>query len=239
MNEIATDRMHLTKDELVAANHILVQQGVLDAFGHVSARLYPESQSFLLSRNLAPESVTSDDLVIHDFDGGTKDNRPLYLERFLHAEIYRMRPDVMAVVHSHSPSIIPFGLGNLRLRPVIHMAGFLPAEGVRTYEISEYVGNASDLLISTPELGVSLASALGDKPVILMRGHGSVVIGESVPEAVFRAIYAEVNAAIQRDALGFGEAIRYLTEGEANAARASVAGQVSRAWNVWLQAVST
>lgn len=220
------------RHDLVAANHILVRQGVLDAFGHVSARLGPGDERFLLSRNLAPGSVTADDLLIHDLDGNVEDDRKPYLERFIHAEIYRLRPDVMAVVHSHSPSVIPFGLSDVPMRPVVHMAGFLGTDATPVYEISDHGGDSTDLLITSPELGAALAAALGGGAVALMRGHGSVAAGSSVPEAVYRAIYTEVNAKVQIQAAGLGSC-RSLSAGEAKAADIKVGGQMHRAWNVW------
>ncbi|MCF6467777.1 class II aldolase/adducin family protein [Nonomuraea sp. MG754425] len=222
---------------LVAANHILVREGVLDAFGHVSARTAPDADTFLLSRNLAPGSVTPSDLLVHRLDGESDDPRRPYLERFIHAEIYRRRPDVMAVVHSHSPSVIPFGVSDTPLRPVVHMAGFLAAERTPVYEISEHAGDASDLLITSPELGASLATALGSGAVALMRGHGSVTAGASIMEVVYRAVYTEVNARIQLQALTLGTP-RYLSPGEAKAADQSVGAQARRAWDVWCRQVA-
>jgi ribulose-5-phosphate 4-epimerase/fuculose-1-phosphate aldolase len=221
----------LLREDLVAANHILVRRGVLDAFGHVSARLAPGAEQFLLSRNLAPGSVTVDDLLVHDLDGNTDDGRSPYLERFIHAEIYRLRPDVCAIVHSHSPSVIPFGLSDVAMRPVLHMAGFLP-DVTPIYEISDHGGDSTDLLITSRDLGASLASVLGEGSVALMRGHGSVAAGASVPEAVYRAVYTEVNAQVQLQAVGLGN-YRALSPGEARAADLKVGGQMHRAWNAW------
>ena len=231
------DEVQLRQD-LVSANHILVRRGVLDAFGHVSARLAPGLDGFLLSRNLAPGSVTAGDLLLHDLDGNVGDDRAPYLERFIHAEIYRARPDVMAVVHSHSPSVIPFGLSDVPLRPVVHMAGFLPTDATPVYEISDHGGDATDLLITSSELGASLARALGEGAVALMRGHGSIAVGTSVPEAVYRAVYTEVNAQIQLQAVSLGS-YRSLSAGEARAADRKVGGQMHRAWNVWCSEVGT
>ncbi|WP_420749750.1 class II aldolase/adducin family protein [Rhodococcus sp. O3] len=218
--------------DLVAANHILVRQGVLDAFGHVSMRTAPGADTFWLSRNLAPGSVTESDLLEHDLDGDTDDPRSPYLERFIHAEIYRRRPDVMAVVHSHSPAVVPFSTVAVPLRPVIHMAGFLDPQQTPVFEVADVAGDATDLLITSSQLGAALAETLGDSSVALMRGHGSVAVGASVPEAVYRAVYTEVNAHAQASALALGEP-RYLTAGEAAAANETVGGQATRAWNVW------
>lgn len=219
-------------DDLIAANRILVAQGVLDAFGHVSVRTAPGAETFWLSRNLAPGSVTVTDLLEHDLDGNAADTRNPYLERFIHAEIYRHRPDVMAVVHSHSPSVVPFSVVNVPLRPVVHMAGFLAEPATPVFEIRDIIGDVSDLLITSSALGAALAETLGDSAVALMRGHGSVAVGKSLPEAVFRAVYTEVNARTQAAALALGEP-SYLAPGEGAAADASVGSQVARAWDIW------
>lgn len=226
-------------DDLVAANHILVRQGVLDAFGHVSMRTTPGAGTFWLSRNLAPGSVTASDLLEHDLDGRTDDPRKPYLERFIHAEIYRRRPDVMAVVHSHSPAVVPFSTVSTPMRPIIHMAGFLDARATPVFEIADVAGDGTDLLITSSELGAALAETLGDSSVALMRGHGSIAVGGSLPEVVYRAVYTEVNARTQAAALALGQP-RYLTAGEATTANRTVGGQAARAWNVWReQVVST
>ncbi|MEN8583995.1 class II aldolase/adducin family protein [Burkholderia sp. RS01] len=221
------------KTDLVAANRILVRQGVLDAFGHVSARSAPGASTFLLSRNLAPGSVTHHDLMVHDLEGAVlDDDRPAYLERFIHAEIYRRRPDVMSVVHSHSPAVVPFSVVEAPFRPVIHMAGFLNPERTPVFEISDFAGNSSDLLITNCQLGSQLAGVLGEGSVALMRGHGSIAVGSSLPEAVYRAVYTEVNARTQFEASALGTP-RFLSDGEAKSADQSVGGQALRAWGVW------
>lgn len=232
MDQQDTVLPHSTTGDLVAANRILVHQGVLDAFGHVSMRSAPGADTFWLSRNLAPGSVTAADLLEHDLDGRTQDPRKPYLERFIHAEIYRRRPDVMAVVHSHSPAVVPFSVVSTPLRPVIHMAGFLGGEPTPVFEIADVAGDASDLLITSSDLGAALAETLGESTVALMRGHGSVAVGDSAQEAVYRAVYTEVNAHTQASALALGEP-RYLTAGEAETARRTIAQQAIRAWDVW------
>ena len=192
--------------DLVVANHILYRQGVVDGFGHVSAR-HPENPNrYFIARSMAPALVTADDILELDLDSNpVAPGAPAsYLERFIHGEIYRARPDVMAVVHSHSPGIIPFGLvpGSM-LRPVSHMGGFIGA-GAPVFEIREAVGPSSDMLVRTPQLGVALAKSLGAHSIVLMRGHGSTVVGYSVRQAVYRAIYAESNAKLQAEALRLG-----------------------------------
>ncbi|WP_104118330.1 class II aldolase/adducin family protein [Arthrobacter sp. B1805] len=224
--------------DLVAANRILLRQGVLDAFGHVSVRSAPGASTFLLSRNLAPGSVTRSDLLLHDLDGAVlDDDRPPYLERFIHSEIYRRRPHVMSVVHSHSPAVIPFSVVEAPFRPVIHMAGFLDVERTPVFEISDFAGDSSDLLVTNRQLGSHLADVLGEGRVALMRGHGSIVVGSSLPEAVYRAVYTEVNARALFEASILGVP-RLLSIGEAESADQSVGGQARRAWDVWRAQVS-
>lgn len=224
-------------EDLATANHILYDQGVLDAFGHISARHDKNPERFLLARNMAPALVTADDIVEFQLDGVplTAAGRAVYLERFLHGAIYRARPDVMAIVHSHSPSVVPFStVKDSPLRAICHMAGFL-GTATPIFEIRDFAGDASDLLITDNRLGASLAQVLGDKPVVLMRGHGSTVVADSVVTAVFRAVYTEVNARIQSDALRLGP-VDFLTEGEGKSTARTNEGQGMRAWNLWKKA---
>lgn len=221
-----------TTSDLVDANYVLVHHGVLDAFGHVSARDPHNSESFLISRNLAPAMVTSADIQSVYLDGTTGDERASYLERFLHAEIYRARPDVHAVVHSHSASMVPFSISQTPLRPVWHMAGFLGGF-VPVFEIREAAGHSSDLLIRNSALGQRVAATLGDATVALMRGHGFVAVGDSVPQVVARAVYADLNARAQTTAIQLSGDYTDLTAGEAFAAAQANDGQLTRAWEVW------
>lgn len=224
-------------DDLVAANHILVDQGVLDAFGHVSVRHDQDPSRFLLARNMAPGQVTAADILQFAHDGTPLDagDRRVYLERFIHGAIYRARPDVMAVVHSHSPSVVPFSVSRrARLRPVCHMSGFLGA-GAPLFEIRDTAGPASDLLIRDDRLGRALADTLAGASFVLMRGHGSTTVAPSLKLVVYRAVYAEVNAKLQMQALQLGDP-EYLTDGEARAAMDSTEGQVQRPWDLWKEA---
>ena len=221
-------------EDLVAANHILVHEGVLDAFGHVSVRHDQNPDTFLLARNMAPGQVRAGDILQYALDGTPLDagDRRVYLERFIHGAIYRARPDVMAVVHSHSPSVVPFSVSRkARLRPVCHMSGFLGA-GAPTFEIRDVAGDATDLLIRDDGLGRALATSLGSANFVLMRGHGSTTTASSLKLVVYRAVYAEVNARLQLQALQLGDP-EYLTAGEAEAAVANVEGQVERPWALW------
>ena len=221
-------------DDLVSANHILFKEGVVDGFGHVSVRDERDPERFLLSRSLAPGRVRARDIMEFGLDGeslNARGRRP-YLERFIHSEIYRARPDVVAVVHNHSPALIPFGITGTALRPVFHMSGFL-GSATPIFEIREAGGPATDMLIRDRKLGAALARALGAAPFALMRGHGSVAVGATLKQVVFRAIYAEVNARLQSEALRLG-AINYLNDAEAaNAARTNDS-VIDRPWELWL-----
>jgi ribulose-5-phosphate 4-epimerase/fuculose-1-phosphate aldolase len=219
-------------DKVVIANRILYDQGVVDGLGHVSARHNSDPNQFLLSCNRAPGLVRHADVLCYDLDGNTVSptTERSYLERFIHGEIYRARPDVMSVVHSHSPSVIPFGVTGNRLRPIFHMAGFL-GSGSTIFDIREDFGE-TDMLIRNNEMGKALAQSLGQCTCVLMRGHGSTVVGSSVEQAVYRAIYAEVNAKLQSQALGVGE-VTYLTAQEADLAAAANDTQIGRSWDLW------
>jgi HCOMODA/2-hydroxy-3-carboxy-muconic semialdehyde decarboxylase len=222
-------------DDLVAANRILFHQRVVDGFGHVSMRHPARPDRFLLARSIAPALVGPADILEFALDGTpTEAGGPKpYLERFIHGEIYRARFDVGAVVHSHSPAVIPFGVvPGVPLRPICHMSGFLGA-ATPVFEIREAAGPASDMLIRTPALGAALADRLGGAAVVLMRGHGSTVVGGDLRQAVFRAVYTEVNARLQAEALRLGLPV-FLTMEEAAAASAANDGQIDRAWNLWL-----
>jgi ribulose-5-phosphate 4-epimerase/fuculose-1-phosphate aldolase len=224
--------------DLVAANRILFQQGVVDGFGHVSARHDKRPEHFVLACSMAPGLVTAADLVEHDQGGNGVDaqGRTLYVERFIHSEIYKVLPNIQAVVHSHSPAVIPFGVTNAKLRPIFHLPSFLAlgGSGVPVFEIRDAGGPATDMLIRSAELGAALARSLGGAPVALMRGHGDVVVGRSVREATFRAIYTEVNARLQAEALRLGDGnVVFLNDEEAKAATDTNAAVINRAWDLW------
>jgi len=221
-------------EDLVAANRILADQGVVDGYGHVSVRHPGDPQRYLMSRSIAPEMVTAGDIMEYDLDSTPVDakGRASYLERFIHGEIYRARSDVMAVAHNHSPSVIPFGVSTVPLRPLYHMSAFLGG-GVPVFDIKTAAGDATDMLVRTPALGRALAQTLGARPVALMRGHGAVVVGDSLPRAVFRSVYTEVNARLQAQAMGLGGPVTYLDDEEARRAETSVGGTIPRPWELW------
>ena len=220
--------------DLVSANHILFDQGVVDAFGHISARHDKRPDRFLLARNMAPGNVTEADIVEFDLDGNptNAEGRKVYLERFIHGQIFRARPDVMAIVHSHSHNIVPLSVvKTFPLRAIFHMAGFI-GEAAPVFEVREAGGDATDLLISNNDLGQALAEKFADADIVLMRGHGSTVVANSIPLAVYRAVYAELNARYQIQASGLGE-VTYLTAAEGLACVSRVEGQVQRPWDLW------
>lgn len=225
-------------EKLVIANRILYQQNVVDGFGHVSVRHDQSSEHFLLARSMAPALVKRADILTFDMDANPLDanGRAAYLERFIHSAIYRARPDVQAVVHSHSPSVIPFAATRQPLKPLYHMSAFL-REGSAFFDIRDAAGN-TDLLICNAALGDALAQSLGSHAVVLMRGHGSTVVGTSLEQVVYRAIYAEMNAKLQQQAIALGDVI-YLNAEEADKAAATNDGQVQRPWVLWREAVGS
>jgi HCOMODA/2-hydroxy-3-carboxy-muconic semialdehyde decarboxylase len=220
--------------DLVAANRVLAHYGVLDGYGHVSVRHNRDPNRYLLSRSLAPALVTAADIMEYDLDSVPVDaqDRALYLERFIHGEIYKVRPDVQAVVHNHSPSVIPFGVTTIPLRPLYHMAAFI-GEGAPVFEIRN-VGGMTDMLVRNPELGRALAETLGTRAAALMRGHGAVVVGASLSVVVARSIYLEMNAKLQAQAMAIDTKITYLDPEEARLAGLS---DYSRAWDLWKRQV--
>ena len=224
---------------LVCASRILAHHEVLDAFGHVSVRHPTLTDHFLISRSMPPAAVTAADVMILQKDGnpaGHESRRP-FLERYIHSAIYRARPDVGAVVHGHSPAVIPFSVvRETPLRPIFHMAGFIGG-AAPIFEIRDTAGDATDMLIRTPALGNALALGLGDSSVILMRGHGFTCVGEDLKQAVFRAIYLAVNARIQAQATQLGRPC-FLSPAEAANADTANHGQIDRAWALWCSQIA-
>jgi HCOMODA/2-hydroxy-3-carboxy-muconic semialdehyde decarboxylase len=226
-------------EDLVLANRILYDRGVVDGFGHVSVRDERDPQRFLLARNMAPALVTAADVMTFALDGTpVDDERAPYLERFIHGSIYKARPDVGAVVHSHSAAVIPFGIvSGVSMRPVYHMASFMGAGGTPVFEIRDAAGPDNDMLVRDEALGDALARTLGASTVVLMRGHGSTTVGRTLREAVFRAVYAEVNARLQGEAMRMGE-VTFLSDRESARSSESNAGQIERAWELWRRTVT-
>jgi HCOMODA/2-hydroxy-3-carboxy-muconic semialdehyde decarboxylase len=215
-------------DDLVAASRILAHHGVLDAWGHVSMRHPKNPERYLISRARAPALVTAADIMEFDIDSNPVDQqgRRMFLERFIHGEAYRARPDVNAVVHSHSPTVIPFTVTDEPLKAVSHIASFL-AGGCPCFEIRD-VGLTQGLLVTNNKQGAALAKVLGNRPVALMRGHGNLVVASDIPRAVHRALYTEVNARQLATALSFNRPIKYVEPDEAQDP-----ARLGDSWEVW------
>jgi ribulose-5-phosphate 4-epimerase/fuculose-1-phosphate aldolase len=218
--------------DLVTANRILALEGVLDGYGHVSVRSDRDAGHFYMSRSLAPQLVTVADIMEHGPDSEPiGDDRKGYLERYIHGEMYRQRPDVMAIVHSHSDSVIPFGVTKGKMRPVYHMASFLWS-GVPVFDIRR-TAPENDLLIRDGRLGQELAKSIGACACVLMRGHGMTVVGDGLQEAVFRAIYTQMNARLQTLAGQLEGPIEFLSDEEGRRATATNRGTIERPWELW------
>jgi ribulose-5-phosphate 4-epimerase/fuculose-1-phosphate aldolase len=222
-------------DDLVAGSRILAHHGVLDAYGHISVRSDKRPEHFLMSRSRAPALMTAADVMELGPDSEpVTDKRKGFIERYIHGEIYRVRPEVMVVVHSHSPSVIPFGVTRTKLRPIYHMGSFLWS-GAPVWDIRK-VREQNDLLVRDRPLGAALAGALGKCNCVLMRGHGMTVVGATVPEAVFRAIYTEMNARLQLQATQLEGPIEFLSDEEGRRSTAANAGTLERPWELWKKA---
>jgi ribulose-5-phosphate 4-epimerase/fuculose-1-phosphate aldolase len=225
-------------EELVTANRILANEGIVDSFGHVSARHPDKPDHYLLSRARAPERIEASDIVEYKLDGTAIDERGRtpYLERFIHGAIYEARPDVQSVVHNHSPSVIPFGVTGTKLKPLLHMCASCGHE-VPIWDCRDNFGDTT-LLVSDMAMGRDLARHLAQRPTTLMRGHGATVVGRSVRHAIFISIYLEVGAKLQMQAMAMTgvtkSEIKFLSEGEVDKITARVNDYtLNRAWENW------
>ncbi len=226
-------------EDLACAYRILAEHGVIDAYGHVSARSDRDPKRYCLARSLAPELVTEDDIMEYDLDSNPVDadvdkpkGRESVRERFIHGEIYKARPEVMAVVHNHSPSVVPFSVTAVPMRAIFHMAAFV-GQGLPNFEIRD-AQRGTDMLVKTPYLGQALAKTLGKAPAALMRGHGSVTVGETLARAVGRSVYLEMSARMQLEAMiiaGPGGKITTLDDAEVQASLPFQ--EYNRAWPMW------
>jgi HCOMODA/2-hydroxy-3-carboxy-muconic semialdehyde decarboxylase len=220
--------------DLVIASRTLAEHGVIDAYGHASARSASNPQRYFMSRSIPPELITEADIMEFDLDSRPVDaqGRAMYNERYIHGEIYKARPDVHAVVHNHSPSVVPYSCTGRELRPIFHMSAFIGL-GVPNWDIRDAQPD-SDLLVRTPYLGEALAKCLGAHPAALMRGHGAVVVGENIQRAVGRSIYLEMNARMQFQATvlaGPEGSIVFMDDREV---AANVSWQnYERSWQLW------
>lgn len=227
-------------EDLVAASRILADHGLLDGWGHVSVRHNKDPNRFLMSRGLSAELVTAKDIVEFDLDSRPVDTHGLplsamFTERYIHGEIYKLRPDVIAVVHTHAPSLIPFGDTGVPLKPMYHRAAFI-AFGVPVFEIREKAG-MTDMLIRNMTLGHDLAEALGDHPAILMRGHGAAITAPTLQRVVARTIFLDLNARLQAEGMRMGAPITYLDIEEARKIEAREGHGLARTWEGWKQKV--
>jgi ribulose-5-phosphate 4-epimerase/fuculose-1-phosphate aldolase len=228
-------------DDLVVANRILANENILDGLGHISVRSLQRPDHFFLARDLAPGLVTVADLVEYDLEGNPVNPKAPqgYRERFLHAAIFKARPDVNSVVHSHMPSVLPFTDVTTPLRPMYHMSPFL-LQGAPVFEIRSVQGQVG-MLIDNNKVGAALAQSLGKKTVALIRGHGAAIVGATIPDAVQNAIFTDVNARVQAQAIALGGNISYLTPadvagGDPNlqpSAPPGTPGYYTRSWLVW------
>lgn len=225
--------------DLAAASRILAARGVVDAFGHISLRHPDAPDRYFMSRAMAPALVTPDDIIEYDLDSEpcNANGRGSFLERFIHGEIFKARPDINSVAHSHSPSVIPFGLVDTKIEAMFHNAAFLAA-GVPVFDISEKFG-ATDMLVSDGTKGIAFAESIGEKDIAMMRAHGSVACGPTLQVAVFRAVYTEVNARVQHwtAALSGGRPMASLSEEEGRLADVPNQGAGMRAWDLWRKEV--
>ena len=226
-------------NDLAAASRILAHQGVVDGFGHVSMRHPHAADRFLMAKSTPPALVLPEDIIEYDLDSQPCNalGRNSFLERFIHSEIYRARPDVMSVVHSHSPSVVPFGLVRVKMQAMFHNAAFL-AQEPPIFDIAQKFGE-TDMLVGNIEKGEALADVMGQKDIVMMRAHGSVACGPSLQTAVFRAVYTEVNARIQHmtTALSQGQPISFLSPEEGRLADKVNQGAGLRAWHLWREQV--
>ena len=227
------DALENAMREVVIANRILANERVVDAYGHVSVRHPLDPTRYLLSRSRAPELVERGDVIEFDLEGKavSGDARPPYLERFIHGGIFVRRPDVTCVVHSHAATVVPFAASSVPLKPIYHMSSFLRT-GAPVFEIREKFG-MTDLLIRNNAHGAALAEKLGDNSTVLMRGHGYCTVGASIPEAVFRAYYAQVNADLQQRAIALGGHVTYLEDEEARLYDETNRSVIGRPWGLW------
>jgi HCOMODA/2-hydroxy-3-carboxy-muconic semialdehyde decarboxylase len=221
--------------DLVVAYRTLAEHGILDAYGHVSLRSPARPDRYLLSRALAPELVTIDDIMEFTLESEALDpqGRELYSERWIHGELYKSRPDVNAIVHNHSPTIVPFGITpDVKIQPLTAVTSFIGL-GVPTFEIRDFQ-MGSDIRVRSPELGRALASVVSDKPAALMRGHGAVVLASDMATVVARSIYLELAAKQLMQAMQIaGPGGRIIPLDDAEVAAVQGRQEFSRPWNLY------
>lgn len=233
-DEFPPDSQEQRIADLVLANHILADQQVLDSYGHVTVRSFHNPKHFLMSGNRAPALVTADDIMEFDEDSMPVDQRGrrVYNERFIHGEIFRVRPDVVAIVHSHAPAVLPFTVtSEVPLKALIHMAHFIGTDPVPVFDLESVEGPNNNMLVLNAKSGAALAKTLGDRNVVLMRGHGMTVVGPNVRRATYNAVYTQINARVEMDALKLGKP-KFMNKFEVQRV-----GQINRAWDGWANQV--
>lgn len=217
-------------EELVTANHILANEDVLDGYGHVSVRSPSNPNHYFLARAGAPGLVTAADITEYDLDSVAVSNTTGagYTERFIHGEIYKARPEIMAVVHCHCSEVIPFANTGVPLQPMHHM-GFFIGQGVPLFDIRKAAGE-TDILIRNTALGKALAETLGRGTAVLMRGHGAAIAATSLHLVVGMSYYLNLNARLQYQAMQLGDRkVMYLDAEESRRA----AQDYERSWDYW------
>jgi ribulose-5-phosphate 4-epimerase/fuculose-1-phosphate aldolase len=227
--------LNVLQRELVTANHILAREGVTDALGHISVRHPDRPDRFFLSCSRSPELVKLDDIMEYDLDCNPIDQRgrPMYFERPIHGAVYQARPDVISVVHNHAYEVIPFGLTKRPLKPCVHPAAGIGAH-VPVWDSRTSFGD-TNLLITDMDKGKDLARGMGESNSVLMRGHGCVVVGASIKQAVLNAIYFKINASLVLQCLQIGGDVTYLSDGEIELTKKIVYADnsVTRMWDYW------
>lgn len=223
--------------DLVIANRILAHEGLLDAYGHVSVRHPEDPDRFLLSRSRSPEQVEPEDVLTFDLEGQpvVADDRPLYLERFIHAAIYAARPDAQTAVHAHTEGLLPFSITDTPLRAVIHSASDIGAR-VPVWDIADRFGPDTDLLVRNMDQARDLSATLGDAEIALMRGHGFAHAGRSLPTTARLCVFLARNARVQLAAHALGGTLTPIGEGETDARKRNFqadSSAIQRAWVNW------
>jgi len=221
--------------ELVIANRVVAHLKLVDSFGHVTVRNPENPQRFFMSRARAPRLVTKEDILEFDLDSTPIDLRGCkpYSERFIHGCLYKSRPDVMSICHNHAHELLPLAVTKTVMRPALHTAAVIGRE-VPVWDIRDQFGD-TNMLVTSNEMGNSLAAAVGMGKAALMRGHGCVVVGTTVQDAVFSAFYLRLNAEIMIKAMSMGETITYLSPGEIDRSGElhSQPSAQGRAWEDW------
>lgn len=230
--------LDVTIKEIVSASRILAHEGIIDSFGHVSARHPHQPNHYLMPRTRAAELVTTEDILVFDLDDAliSSTDVRIFAERSIHGAIYRARPDVLAVCHHHAPAVMPFCASDVELVPVFHLGATMGAT-VRLWDSQDEFGD-TNLIVSTHSQGDSLARTLGSNWTVLMRGHGATVAGRSIRELTFRAIYGARNADVQFKAAQLGK-VRRLSAAEAQSAAEFnlTPFAMDRAWEQWTRHV--